>query len=277
VFMLDQIGTVGGVWRVRDGWLALGTDTNQSDVWFIDPTGGTKLLASGDRAIVSHGTKARPGPQVAWSRSGQLSVATVDGDHLVDIATTDGIGRLFPLLVVGDGVLLGGTGVGGSVGLWDMWFPDRGAYKPTPVGPEKLSRVLGATDDRIIALVDDMCLALLDPAGFEPVRSICGLGFGFDTTLYPSPDGSWWLVVTPDGIALYDSFKIWFSPQPERTWTRHVLSVTWLDRSSFLTTTDTELIRTFTDGTDGSRTIALPSLRQGIKLVPDLGTWSQAR
>ena len=47
-----------------------------------------------------------------------------------------------------------------------MWFPDRGPYKPTPVTSDRISRVFGATDDRIIALVDG-CFTLVDPVGFS--------------------------------------------------------------------------------------------------------------
>jgi len=273
VFMLDGMGTVGGVWRVRDGWLAMSNETYESSVWFIQPSGARKLLATGARAVVSHGTKARPGPQIAWSHDGQLSLATLDGDRLADVATTDGIGHLFPVLVVGDGVMLGGTGASGSIAIWDMWFPDRGPYKPTPVTSDRISRVFGATDDRIIALVDG-CFTLVDPVGFTLDRTNCQLHFGSDTSVYPSPDGSWWLISSLDGVLLYDPVAIWASVDPVRRWVRHVLSLTWLDRTSILMTTDDELIRAFTNDPGSLPTIALPGQRQGIKVVPDLRAWS---
>ena len=273
VFMLDGMGTVTGVWRVRDGWLAMSAETYASSVWFLQPSGERKLLATGQRAIVGHGTNARPGPQIAWSQDGQLSLATLDGDHLAGTETTGGIGRLFPVAVVGDGVLLGGTGSGGSIELWDMWFPERGPYKPTPVGPGRLSKVLGVTDDRIIAVVDG-CLALLDPVEFRLDRQNCQLHFGSDASVYPSPDGRWWLVTTLDGVVLYDPVQIWVSAVPERQFVQHVLSATWLDRTSLLMTTDFELIRAFTNDPSTLPVIALPAQRQGIKVVPDLRAWS---
>jgi hypothetical protein len=273
VFMLDGMGTVAGVWRVRDGWLAMSVESSSSSVWFIQPSGERRLLATGERAIVSHGTQARPGPQITWSHDGQLSLATLDGDHLTGTATTDGIGRLAPVAVVGDGVLLGGTGSSGSTDLWDMWFPERGPYKPTPIYRDRLSKVLGVTDDRIVGLVDG-CLALLDPVEFRLDRQNCQLHFGSDASVYPSPGGNWWLVTTLDGVVLYDPVQIWVSAVPARQFVEHVLSATWLDRTSLLMTTDVELIRAFTNDPSTLPVIALPAQRQGIKVVPDLRAWS---
>ncbi len=179
VVSLAGMGTANRAWRVNEGWLV---ETHQHDqqramVWLVTEAGGQTLVASGRSAMVSPGSAARPGPQVAWVTDEELFLGTFQDGRVAGIVSTKGV-SLVPQRTVGSGVVLAGSKTGGGLDTWDMWFPDRGAYRATTENPNGLSTVLGTTADneRIIALYGGTpaCLGELD-TGFAPVRSNCSV------------------------------------------------------------------------------------------------------
>jgi hypothetical protein len=234
VLPLSDVGTPIQAWRVTGGWLVQTYEpaAKLSGVWLINETGARSLIASGERTMVSRGSGSRPGVQVAWKTAGRLSLATFSGGGLINRVETDGIGVLSPQSFVGGGVLLAGTTTGGGTDIWDMWFPDRGAYKATNETYAPLSQVVGATADNteIIGLYGKPpCLGTQDPREATPSHVTCDLSLGLDERVHASPNGGWWAVTSMVGILLYAAPSIWTEQQHTGELTRYASSVAWLE------------------------------------------------
>jgi hypothetical protein len=252
VVALQIVGEPKRAWRVDAGWLVetYQFDQGKAMVWLVTEAGGQTLLASGESAMVSAGSASRPGPQVAWTSNGSLFLGMY-GDLLVrGVTSTDRV-ALNPQVVVGSGVVLAGTRTGGGLDIWDMWFPDRGAYQATTDNSNGLSSLLGTTVDneRIIGIYNgkSMCLGELDPHAFTPVRSNCSVDFNLDDRVFPSPDGRWWAVVGPNGVRVYDATSVWTTAVPIVSWpVKTSYAAVWAKGSdSFAVVTMTDVLTVY--------------------------------
>ena len=274
VVPLAGMGDASRAWRVHEGWLV---ETYQFDqqremVWLVSEAGGQTLIASGRAAMVSPGSAARPGPQVAWVTDDELFLGTYADGHLSGVVSTKGV-ALGPQRVVGSGVVLAGTQTGGGLDTWDMWFPDRGAYRATTENANGLSTVLGTTVDneRIIGLYGGKppCLGELDPNGFTPMKSNCSVGlddFRLDDKVFPSPDGRWWAVTGEFGVALYDAEKVWTDETKTAAWpsVQASYAAVWVaDGTAFVVTTTTEVITIHLENGRPNDTVPLPAAGAG--------------
>jgi hypothetical protein len=267
VVTLDGLGEAQRAWRVDGGWLVetYRFDEGKAMVWLVTETGGQTLLALGDSAMVSAGSASRPGPQIAWTLFGTLYLGTYRGGRVTETEATAGV-ALHPQVVVGSGVVLAGTRTGGGLDIWDMWFPDRGAYEPTTDNSNGLSSLLGTTVDneRIIGVYNgkSMCLGEMDPQAFTPVRSNCSIHFNLDDRVFPSPDGRWWAVIGPSGIRLYDATKVWGSTadEPTASWpVQGPHAAVWTrDSASFVVTTSTEVLTVYPQAGRSYDSVPLP-------------------
>jgi hypothetical protein len=224
VISLAGLGTPQKALRVQPGWLVQTTNAlpdphaaQQSAVWLVDEKGFASQLAAGDATMVSGGTPTRPDPQVAWTSSGRLNLASLVGQGLSGTASTPGVDRLVPLMAVAGGVLLGGTQTGGGTDVWDMWYPDRGVYRSTPTSAP-VSAVLGRTADgtHLYAIHGGKpgCLGNVEPPPqFTVTSSTCSLNLGLDDEIYPSPNGRSVLVLGATGYAVYDAATLFTNPQ----------------------------------------------------------------
>ncbi len=276
VVSVAGMGAAQRAWRVEGGWLV---ETYQSDqekamVWLVSEAGGQSLLATGRSAIVSPGSAARPGPQVAWVMDDELFLGTYEDGHLSGIVSTKGV-ALDPQRVVGSGVVLAGSKTGGGLDTWDMWFPDQGPYVATTENPGGLSTVLGTTVDneRIIGLYGGKppCLGELDPNGLNPVKSNCAVNLRLDDRAFPSPDGRWLAVIGEFGVAVYDTEKVWTDATPTATWSSvgasHALVWT-ADGTGFVGATASDVVTIYLDGGRPNDTVSLPASGVGGTIMP---------
>jgi hypothetical protein len=276
VVLLQGIGEVNKVWRVDGGWLVRAFTGSQpaSAVWFVTGTGSPILLASGDATMVSAGSSGLPGVRIAWTSGGRLSLAVLDGSHLSGIVETDGVGRLSPQAVVGDGVLLAGSQTGGGLDMWDMWFPARGTYKPATEGHDLLA-ALGVTLDRtqIYGLVPQKtCFGLVQPDGLTVVQATCDLNLRPEDRVYPSPTGQRWAAVGVSGVSIFESNRVWTSPTPARSEVVAATSLVWLDNISYVVATPSGQVIEYsvTGGRGNDTTMPEAGVRGEVSLVEDL-------
>jgi hypothetical protein len=243
VISLAGLGTAQKALRVSPGWLVQTSNNlpEKSAVWLVDEKGFASQLASGEITMVSHGTQYLPSPQVAWTAAGRLNVANFVGRGLSGTTSTTGADKLVPLLAVAGGLLLGGTQTGGRTDLWDMWYPDKGAYTSTPTSGA-VSAVVGETaDGKQLFILDSgkpPCLGLADPPPqFTMVRSTCGALVSPDDRIYASPTGRWLLVVSQSSYTVYDANTIWTYPQAVASGpvdSDPAVTGTWLNDTTFV-------------------------------------------
>ncbi len=265
VVTLAGLGAPKRALRVAEGWLVetYQVDQGKAMVWLVNEAGGQTLLAAGDGAMVSAGSSSRPGPQIAWTSSGTLFLGTYSGGQVNGVVSTEGV-ALSPQLVVGSGVVLAGTRTGGGLDIWDMWFPDRGAYVATTENPNGLSSLFGTTigNERIIASYGGKppCLGELDPNAFTPVRSNCSVDFNLDDRVFPSPDGRFWAVIGPSGIRLYDANSVWTTAEPIASWpVKTTYAAVWRpDSASFVVVTLTDVLTVYPQAGRAYDSVPLP-------------------
>jgi hypothetical protein len=241
VISLAGLGVAQAALRVSAGWLVRTTNNlpagnvaqnnvaqnnaaqnsaaQSSAVWLVDEKGFASQLAAGETTMVSAGTPTRPSPQVAWTAAGRLNLASLVGRNLSGTASTTGADQLVPIQAVAGGVLLGGSQTSGATATatWDMWYPDKGAYKSTPTSSD-VSAVVGGTADgtQLFALTGTKpaCLRVMEPPPqFTVVNTTCSLALDLNDKVYASPTGSYLLVVGASTYAVYDSTTIWTSPR----------------------------------------------------------------
>jgi hypothetical protein len=247
VISLAGLGTAQAALRVSAGWLVRTTNNlpannsaEKSAVWLVDEKGFASQLAAGETTMVSAGSPTRPSPQVAWTSAGRLNLASLVGRGLAGTASTTGAERLVPLRAIAGGVLLGGAQTGGGTDLWDMWYPDKGAYKSTPTTGD-VSAVIGGTADgtQLFALVGDQprCLGLVEPPPqFTVTDTTCALPIGLDDKVYASPTGRSLLVVAAGTYAVYDAATIWTNPRTTangQLTDDRAATGTWIDDTTF--------------------------------------------
>jgi hypothetical protein len=224
VISLAGLGTAQAALRVSAGWLVRTSNNLPADstaeksaVWLVDEKGFASQLATGESTMVSAGTPTRPSPQVAWTAAGRLNLASLVGHSLAGTASTTGAEKLVPIQAIAGGVLLGGSQAGGGTDTWDMWYPDKGAYKSTPTSGD-VTAIIGGTADgtQLFALRSDKpsCLGVVDPPPqFTLVNLACSVSLGVGDKVYASPGGRYLLVVGVSSYAVYDSATIWTSPR----------------------------------------------------------------
>jgi hypothetical protein len=266
VISLAGLGTAQAALRVPAGWLVRTTNNLQafnsaekSAVWLVDEKGFASQLAAGETTMVSAGTPTRPSPQVAWTSAGRLNLASLVGRGLSGTASTTGAERLVPLRAIAGGVLLGGTQTGGGTDVWDMWYPDKGAYKSTPTTAD-VSAVIGGTADgtQLFALVGDQprCLGLVQPPPqFTVTDTTCALPVGLDDKVYASPTGRYLLVVAAGTYAVYDAATIWTNPRTTANGQLiddRAATGTWIDDTTFAIYSKGTVIRLTASGLERS-------------------------
>lgn len=256
VISLAGLGTAQAALRVSAGWLVR-TTTNlaqnnsaapnsaaqnsaapNSAVWLVDEKGFASQLATGETTMVSAGTPTRPSPQVAWTSAGRLNLASLVDRGLSGTASTTGADKLVPIQAVAGGVLLGGNQ--SSTAIWDMWYPDKGAYKSTPTSAE-VSAVVGGTADgtQLFALIGSQsrCLGVVEPPPqFTVVDTTCTLALGLNDKVYASPTGRYLLVVGASAYTVYDTTTIWTGPEATaggRLNGDRAASGTWINDTTF--------------------------------------------
>ena len=216
----------GQVWLVET-WIS---QTRVFALWRVTMTGEARQLVEGRRIAVSS-----DGSQVAWSLDDSVQVGRITGDTVTAVKQTPGTAGFGPLAFVAGGVLLGRTQTGVGIDTYDMWFPSRGVYT---VGPRRNETTFGPNaDGTLLYGLDDSavpCLAEIVPEKFRTVRTACVPGITSESTVYPSPDGHWLLIVGSDRVDLYDLTTMWTRPEPARSWTDGTAtSVVWVEGQTF--------------------------------------------
>jgi len=216
----------GDVWLVET-WNA---QARMFALWRVTATGEARQLVEGKRIAVS-----ADGSQVAWSLDESVQVGRITGDSVTAVKQTGRTAGFGPLAFVAGGVLLGLSQTGVGIDNYDMWFPSRGVYT---VGPRRHEPIFGPNaEGTLLYGLDDgavPCLAEIDPQTLTSVRSACVPGLAADSSVYPSPDGRWLLIVGPARIDLYDLTTMWKLPEPSQTWTGGTAtSVVWVEGRTF--------------------------------------------
>lgn len=258
VISLAGLGTAQKALRVSPGWLVQTSNNlpEKSAVWLVDEKGFASQLAAGETTMVSAGTAYQPSPQIAWTAAGRLNVANFVGRGLSGTASTTGADKLTPLRAVAGGLLLGSQT--GGTSLWDMWYPDKGAYRSTPTSAS-VGAVVGATADgkQLYTLFGGKppCLGVADPPPqFTVVRSTCALPFDLEDRIYPSPSGRWVLVVSARSFIVYDTTTMWSSPESVVSGSVNDArgTGTWLNDSTFVVYAHNSLTQGTTNGNSPS-------------------------
>ncbi|WP_326562435.1 hypothetical protein [Micromonospora sp. NBC_01796] len=201
---LAAVGPVVQASRTPGGWLVVGAHPpGRSTLWYVPNTGPPSPLLTDVRAAVV----APDGRRVAWRAGGQLLLAPVEQGRLGPVRRTDAPERVVPAGFVGAAVLLRRRTVGADE-QYDLWWPDRGAYRrsggdpaitiygPLPDGRTVVGQLPAADGDR-------PCLALLDAAReLAPIRVTCALPLAPGGRGTISPDGRW---LVANGV-----FEHWF-------------------------------------------------------------------
>lgn len=289
---------VRGVWRVPEGHLVAvhnpDAAVGATALWHVPEAGPPSVVVDGSGAlVVSAGSDELPGIQVVWVDDGRLHIGTYVDRSATGVRSTpiprmpvgDGPGdtrELGPRTVVGDAVVLAGTQTGGGADLWDVWFPDRGDYVPSPYPVIGLH---GTTVDgeRLIAwyrpetLEDgkDGCLGELNPEGFVPVHSLCPSPFTMDARVQPSPDGDRWVVSDVSGMVMYDAGQVWDGSGALMSFggTRPAYDGRWLDAQTFVALHPySATVFTFDADLKTTATVSLPNPgpTTSMRLVVDL-------
>jgi hypothetical protein len=203
---LSYAGQFPAVTRTSAGLLVFGAAEETGDVYLLGTDGTpTKLLSS-------VGFVALSWDRLAY-RSGtdRIIVAEVSGDKLVTVAQTDGVGDLGPNLIVGDAIYLSMTETGGGPDRYDVWFPARGPFKPTPGLPSVLIAGSMPGGKTLVGFAGaDNCLAELAPDTLKTIRTACELPLAPTWLMPASPDGRYLLGIpltekdAAFGIALVD-------------------------------------------------------------------------
>ncbi|MEV4630758.1 hypothetical protein AB0J90_31290 [Micromonospora sp. NPDC049523] len=201
---LAAVGPVAQASRTAGGWLVVGAHPpNRSTLWYVPNAGPPSPLLTGVRAVVV----APDGRRVAWRDGNQLLLAPVEAGRLGPIQRSDAPERVVPTGFVGAAVLLRRRPAGAD-DQYDLWWPDRGAYRvsggdpavtvygPLPDGRTVVGQLPAADGER-------PCLALLDAArDLAPTRVTCELPLAPGGRGTISPDGRW---LVANGV-----FEHWF-------------------------------------------------------------------
>lgn len=155
-----------------------------------------------------------------------------------------------PLAFVAGGVLLGSPTDNGGFASYDMWFPDRGPFRP---GPTRSSKIFGPTGDgqHLLGLTSghEPCLAEIDPDGMKELRTACGPAIRVSPAdqAWLSPDGRWLVTTGPAFIELYDLTKAWTHGNAA-IWggtIENATGVVWYDEESFVVSSSGWLLRVY--------------------------------
>jgi hypothetical protein len=222
--------SVDSVYRVPAGWLVLiqsAEDRSQSLFLLTDDGDHHALLPRAGGLAISD-----DGRRFAWRAGDELIVGRLKGREIVPFARTAGVGDFWPQALLDHAVLLALPG-GDGPNAYDLWFPARGPFHPTP---RTGLQILGSTRDsrRLVGWVPsdaDPCLALFDPASLALTNRACGLGAIPWAGTPVSPDGRWLLVSlyatsdnppaksgTGNPTALVDLTTVFDAPAVVATW-----------------------------------------------------------
>jgi hypothetical protein len=209
---LALAGTVERAYRARAGYLVVErlTEAPVYRLSYLDPSSGSTTT------VVPRANRLAVGPEarVAGVLDGKLFDFRMESSGLrQESAVPAGvvpIGFVGEAVVLSDGSLSGGGfSAGGGEGFhrYDVWFPKRGAYKPTW---STASVLFGAWPDGkyLVGAQRDQdgwpCLVSIRVDGLGVEESACDV---FDTTVdrgWLSPDGRWLLAAGQVGTRVYD-------------------------------------------------------------------------
>ncbi len=156
----------------------------------------------------------------------------------------------------------------------DMWFPDRGAFRP---GPEWSSKILGPSADglRLYGMTGgkEQCLVEIDPDGMTKLRSACGPAIAPADRAWPSPDGRWLVTTGPTSVLLYDLTTVWSHPTAiSGPKLENATGVVWYDDESFVVSTPGWLLRMYFHQVGRSEELpAVASPGATLQVIPRLG------
>lgn len=259
---------------MSDGWIAQTTKAGANSLWLVPPAGGSAaLLVTGSAVVLSS-----DGRQVAWAVPGQLHVAVRSGATLTDQVATTGTGDMMPIAFAGDGVLLaaGASGAGGVDDLhaarYDMWFPQKGRYRPGPSYQHVVYAVTATAASGGAALIygepDDShhCLAGLAPHGFGTAWSVCGLSLAGAIAGTVAPGGRYLALRFPDRVEVYGAI----SAPPVQVLRAQVSAVAWRDPATLVVAVGGELVVMSV----GTGAISAPVMVPGASTIQPVPTLS---
>ncbi len=213
------------------------------ELWHVGMFGIQTLVQEGNFVAVSP-----DGLRVAWSSDGRVHIGRRLGARVTPTNQTGNTGDLVPLAFVDGGRAPGQPAPRMAAIAWyDMWFPDRGPFRP---GPEWSSKILGPSADgtRLYGMTSgkEPCLVEIDPDGMTKLRSACGPAIAPADRAWPSPDGRWLVTTGPTSVLLYDLTKVWRDGSAVlRLWARERTGVVWYDDESFVVSTPGWLLRMY--------------------------------
>ena len=200
---LSWAGPYPFVVAVSGGWLVHGSRS----LWYLDRVGQAQpLLWQIDFALVG-----RQG-WVAWQRDGRIGAARLDQGRLVDRREVDSKGY-FPFLIIGDAVVLvSHPGSGAAPEVYDLWWPQRGAFEPRhreltakPFGLNHAGTALLGVEP---ADNGRACLVEMKPETLAVSRRACVLPSAGTGPYTISPDGRWLLLNLSEGAPTGPSVRI---------------------------------------------------------------------
>ena len=244
--------TVTQVQRAGDGFVVVEqSGVDEERAWYVDErTGSPVVVLDGVRSVaVSTDGSGR----AAWFDGSRMFyretvVPVARAAQKVRAVTTDRPATGRPVGFVGDAVLLADFGAGGKVstdpGRHDLWFPDRGDYRPTwaaffgVYGVRSSGELVVARHAR-----KSVCLASVRMSTLKLNDSDCHHVDWTPSRGWVSPSGRWLVVADRTQARMFDLSANW------RTGAQVVWSVdrvgpdaAWLDRDTVALHTSTGVV-----------------------------------
>ncbi|GIJ48507.1 hypothetical protein Val02_53930 [Virgisporangium aliadipatigenens] len=234
-------GTVERAYRARAGYLLVErlTEAPVYRLSYLDPANGSQIT------VVPRANRLAVGPEarVAGVLDGKLFDFRMESSGSRQESTVPAgvapVGFVGEAVVLSDGSLSGGglsAGGGDGYHRYDVWFPKRGAYKPTW---STSSVLFGAWPDGkyLVAAQRDQggspCLVSIRVEGLGVEESACDV---FDSAVdrgWLSPDGRWLLATGQVGARVYDLESSRERPASHESPVSGVaMKAFWLDRST---------------------------------------------